>query len=81
MMLDIQTEVVLHKTLCREYGVEDEELEHGEEDLACVAYSRWVTDVGAQEDWYGLQLALMPCLLGYEVIARRLYDDPATVRG
>jgi thiaminase len=81
IILHIQTEITLHRTLCKEYGVPDEEMEKGEEDLACVAYTRWVTDVGAREDWFGLQIAMMPCLLGYGAIARRLYDDTTTKRG
>jgi thiaminase len=81
MIAHIQTEAKLHRTFCSEYGISNEELEHGEEDLACVAYTRWVTDVGTREDWYGLQMALMPCLLGYGAIGRRLFDDPKTVRG
>lgn len=56
-------------------------MEYGEEDLACVAYTRWVTDVGTREDWFGLQIAMMPCLLGYGVIGRRLFDDENTRRG
>lgn len=56
-------------------------MERGEEDLACVAYTRWVTDVGAREDWFALQVAMMPCLLGYGAIARRLYADTETKRG
>jgi thiaminase len=47
---------------------------------ACTAYTRYVLDVGNSEDWYALQIALFPCLLGYHVIAKRLYDDPATIR-
>jgi len=81
IMMHIKTEVQLHRKLCAEYGVPDEEMEHGQEDLACVAYTRWVTDIGTREDWYGLQVAMMPCLLGYGAIARRLYDDAQTVRG
>jgi thiaminase len=81
ILLHIQTEVTLHRTLCHEYGVPDEELDNGEEDLACVAYTRWVTDIGTREDWFGLQVAMMPCLLGYGAIARQLYDDKITVRG
>ena len=81
IILHIQTEVSLHKTFCAEYGVPDHEMEHGEEDLHCVAYTRWVTDVGTREDWFALQVAMMPCLLGYGAIGRRLYDDDNTMRG
>ena len=42
--------------------------------------SRYVLDIGQSEDWLALQIALLPCLVGYGIIARRLYDDPNTVR-
>jgi thiaminase len=49
---------------------------------ACVAYSRYILDIGQSEDWLALQVALAPCLIGYGAIARRLYDDTTnTVRG
>jgi len=81
MIAHIQTEAKLHRAFCSDYGISNDELDHGEEDLACVAYTRWVTDVGTSQDWYGLQMALMPCLLGYGAIGRRLFDDKETVRG
>lgn len=37
-------------------------------------------DIGQSEDWLALQVSFAPCLIGYAVIARRLYDDPKTVR-
>jgi hypothetical protein len=46
-----------------------------------VAYTRYVHDIGNSEDWFALQVALAPCLIGYGDIARRLHDDPTTVRG
>lgn len=50
--------------------------------LACVAYSRYILDIGQSEDWLALQMALAPCLIGYGAIARRLYDDTDhTVQG
>lgn len=41
---------------------------------------RYVLDVGHSEDWLALQISMAPCLIGYGVIARRLYDDPRTKR-
>jgi thiaminase len=38
-------------------------------------------DVGQSEDWLALQIALLPCLIGYGIIARRLFEDPKTVKG
>lgn len=41
---------------------------------------RYVLDVGQSEDWFALQIAMAPCLIGYGMIARRLFDDPKTKR-
>ena len=47
---------------------------------ATTAYTRYVLDIGQSQDWLALQVALLPCLIGYGIIARRLHDDPQTVR-
>jgi hydroxymethylpyrimidine/phosphomethylpyrimidine kinase len=41
---------------------------------ACTAYSRYILDVGQSQDWLALQVALLPCLLGYGMIGTRLKD-------
>jgi hydroxymethylpyrimidine/phosphomethylpyrimidine kinase len=41
---------------------------------ACTAYSRYILDVGQSQDWLALQIALLPCLLGYGMIGTRLKD-------
>lgn len=43
-------------------------------------YARYVLDIGQSEDWLALQIALLPCLIGYGIIAERLHSDPKTVR-
>lgn len=48
--------------------------------VACTAYTRYVLDIGMSQDWIGLQVALLPCLLGYGVLAERLYKDPNSKR-
>ncbi|KAI4723435.1 hypothetical protein E4T48_00176 [Aureobasidium sp. EXF-10727] len=47
--------------------------------VACTAYSRYILDIGASEDWLALQIAMFPCLLGYHHIAKRLsaLQDPS----
>ena len=40
--------------------------------LACTAYSRYCLDIGTSEDWFALQVSLIPCLLGYGMIGERL---------
>jgi len=47
---------------------------------ACTGYSRYILDVGQSEDWLALQMALAPCLIGYGVIAKRLYTEEQTLR-
>lgn len=42
---------------------------------ACTAYSRYILDVGSSEDWFALQIALLPCLIGYGMIATRLHNN------
>ena len=49
------------------------EMQAAEEHQACTAYSRYILDVGASQDWLALQIAMMPCLLGYHAIAQRLH--------
>jgi thiaminase len=46
---------------------------------ACTAYSRYILDIGASEDWLALQIAMFPCLIGYHHIAQRLssIQDPS----
>jgi hydroxymethylpyrimidine/phosphomethylpyrimidine kinase len=45
---------------------------------ACTAYSRYILDVGQSQDWLALQIALLPCLLGYGMIGSRLKELQTT---
>lgn len=76
----LMTEMEMHIKYCEEFGLTREEIEAHEEHQACTAYTRYVLDVGQKEDWFGLQVVLLPCMIGYGQIARRLYDDPSTKR-
>ena len=51
---------------------------HTDITTACTAYSRYILDVGQSQDWLALQIALLPCLLGYGMIGRRLKDLQTT---
>lgn len=73
-------EMNLHIEYCKGFGLSREDIVNHEEKMACTAYTRYVLEIGVAEDWFALQVALLPCLLGYGVIARRLYEDPATKR-
>ncbi|CAN6636457.1 hydroxymethylpyrimidine/phosphomethylpyrimidine kinase Thi20p [Trichomonascus vanleenenianus] len=75
----IRTEIKLHISYCKEFGVTIEQLESAEEGQACFAYSRYILDIGTRDDWLALQVALSPCLFGYLQAARILKEDPESV--
>jgi thiaminase II len=81
IILHIEREMELHLSYCREFGISKADIEDParKESLACVAYSRYVLDVGHSEDWLALQMALAPCLLGYGETAQRLYREKESV--
>ncbi|KAH7400565.1 Phosphomethylpyrimidine kinase-domain-containing protein [Phaeosphaeria sp. MPI-PUGE-AT-0046c] len=79
-VVTLQEEIQLHIDFCKEYGLEEADIIGQEEDQATTAYTRYVLDIGQSQDWLALQIALLPCLIGYGMIARRLYEDPKTVR-
>ena len=68
----IRQEINLHINECREFGLTQEDMEKYDESQACTAYSRYVLDIGQSEGWLALQVSLLPCLLGYGMIAGRL---------
>ncbi|KAK4570334.1 trifunctional hydroxymethylpyrimidine kinase/phosphomethylpyrimidine kinase/thiaminase [Recurvomyces mirabilis] len=74
----IRHEVNLHLEECKDFGLTQSDIEQYEESQACTAYTRYVLDIGQSEDWLALQLSLLPCLLGYGVIARRLHGLQST---
>lgn len=74
----IRHEINLHIGECAEFGLTQADMEQHEESQACTAYTRYVLDIGQSQDWLALQIALLPCLLGYGIIARRLHDLQAT---
>jgi len=73
----IRHEINLHISECAEFGMTQEDMEKHEESQACTAYSRYVLDIGQSEDWLALHISLLPCLLGYGMIARRLHSEQA----
>lgn len=71
-------EMNLHVQYCAGFGISKEQMEKTEEHQACTAYTRYVLDIGQSEDWFALQMALAPCLLGYGAIAKHLYASPTS---
>ena len=81
IILHIQREMELHLSYCEDFGITKAQIEGTKESLACTAYSRYVLDVGATQDWLALQMALAPCLLGYGITAERLVAEEGSVSG
>lgn len=76
----IAEEQKMHIFYCEKFGISVDELESEPEGLATYAYTRYLLDVGGQEDWLTLQAALSPCLLGYGEAARNVLASSETVR-
>ena len=76
----IEKEMSLHLEYCASFGLSKADIEATTEDLATVAYTRFVLDIGNREDWFALQIALAPCLLGYGAIAERVFNDAESKR-
>lgn len=80
-LADTHREMAAHLAYCAgEFGLAREAVEAAAEAPACVAYTRWVLDVGHAGDWVALQVAMLPCVLGYGYLARRLVEDAGSVR-
>lgn len=75
----IEHEIGLHIEYCREWGLSEDDLQAVEEDVATVAYTRYVLDCGHAGDYLDLNAALAPCALGYAVIGKELAESPEMV--
>ncbi|KAK5118046.1 hypothetical protein LTR62_004092 [Meristemomyces frigidus] len=78
IVLHIRREIDLHIKECNDLGLAQSDIEQYEESQACTAYTRYVLDIGQSEDWLALQISMLPCLLGYGIIARRLHGMQST---
>lgn len=76
----IAHETELHIEYCKSFGITIEQLEKGQEGFATYAYSRYLLDIGATNDWFSLQVALSPCMFGYIEAAQKLVKDPESVQ-
>lgn len=80
IILHIKKEMDLHIAYCQKFGLSKDDLDNSSESLSCYAYSRYLLDVGHQEDWFALQMALLPCLLGYLHTALNIKARPSSVK-
>ncbi|SUS03657.1 conserved hypothetical protein [Candidatus Defluviicoccus seviourii] len=75
----IDQEMSLHVDYCRGWGLSEAEMATAEEDVATLAYTRFVLERGLAGDLLDLQVALAPCILGYAEIGHALLEAPSTV--
>ncbi|QIW15293.1 thiaminase II [Pasteurellaceae bacterium RH1A] len=68
----ILSEVQLHIAFCKQWGISESELQALPESAACVAYTRYVLDCGANGSLAELYAAIAPCAIGYAHIGKRL---------
>lgn len=71
-------EMALHVQTCAAAGIAPEAMRNTPEATANLAYTRYVLDAGFSGDFLDLLAALMPCVLGYGEIGRRLAQEAAT---
>lgn len=71
----------LHVHYCATFGISRAQMDAAEESQACIAYTRFVLDIGATQDLFTLNVATAACLIGYRDIAVRIkreYKDGKT---
>ncbi|PHH58768.1 hypothetical protein CDD81_4597 [Ophiocordyceps australis] len=79
-MAQICRETNLHLSYCHSFGISLSDIKATPEHQACIAYTRYVLDIGHTADALALRMALFPCLLGYAAVAAALDSSPSTLR-
>lgn len=68
----VNHEMALHVETCAAAGIDEAALFGAKEEVANLAYTRYVIDAGLQGDFLDLIAALAPCCFGYGEIGLRL---------
>ncbi|MFT6840123.1 MAG: thiaminase/transcriptional activator TenA [Candidatus Azotimanducaceae bacterium] len=68
----VNHEMALHVKTCAAAGIDEATLFAAKEEVANLAYTRYVMDAGLQGDFLDLVVALAPCCFGYGEIGHRL---------
>jgi thiaminase/transcriptional activator TenA len=76
-VLAILDETKLHLKYCAEWGLSEADVVATPESTETVSYTRWVLDRGMHGDILDLEIALVPCTVGYGEVALRILADPA----
>lgn len=72
----VDVEMDLHVGYCAQWGLDEAAMAVTPEASATLAYTRFVLERGMAGDLLDLQVALMPCIVGYAEIAVRLAASP-----
>jgi thiaminase/transcriptional activator TenA len=80
-VLAILDETKLHLKYCAEWGLPESAVVAIPESAETVSYTRWVLDRGLAGDILDLEVALVPCTVGYGEVALRILDDMALRAG
>ncbi|MFT5798297.1 MAG: thiaminase/transcriptional activator TenA [Candidatus Azotimanducaceae bacterium] len=73
----VNHEMALHVKTCAAAGIDETALFAAKEEVANLAYTRYVMDAGLQGDFLDLIAALAPCCFGYGEIGHRLAETSA----
>ena len=73
----ILAETSLHLRYCAEWGIPEADVRATPESAETVSYTRYVIDRGLAGDILDLEVALVPCTVGYAAVALRILADPA----
>lgn len=72
----ILAETTMHLKYCAEWGIPEAEVRATPESAETVSYTRYVIDRGLAGDILDLEVALVPCTVGYGEVALRMLADP-----
>lgn len=68
----LNVEIQSHLNYCQNWQLSPQEVANTQESSACVAYTRYVLDIGIQGTLAELYVALSPCIIGYAEIGKQL---------
>lgn len=74
----LDTELDLHISYCKTWGIEEKDLLTLPESRATMAYTRYVLERGLAGDLIDLHVALSPCVIGYAEVADWILAQPET---
>lgn len=71
----LETELDLHVSYAREFGIDVSELEHEEKSPVCQAYTDFLIRTSLTGSFGEIASALLPCMWGFSEIGKRLEAD------